>query len=67
MDTLEESNTNSKEVTDLINDKLSERIVADSLFGDVSHELTNIIKGKEYSKEKIEKLLRKKKNEDTGT
>ena len=57
----------SKKVSDLIIDKLSEKIRVDGLFENVFQELTNMIKEQEHSKEEIEKLLKKRKNEDTGT
>jgi len=57
----------TKKVTDLIIDKLAEKIAVDSLFEDVSEDLTNMIKEKKYIKEEIEKLLKKRKNEDIGS
>lgn len=57
----------SKKVSDMIIDKLSENIGADSLFENISKEIANMIKERKHSKEAIEELLKRRKNEDTGT
>ena len=50
----------SKKVSDLIIDKFTENIKKDSLFENISGELTSLFTERKHSKEEIENLLRKK-------
>jgi len=56
-----------KSVPDLIFDKFAEYVKNDGLFKGVSDDLVALVREKKPSKTKIEKLLREKQDENTGS
>ena len=54
-----------KSVSDLILDKLAERLEQDELFKGISSNISSLMRGKKNIKTNLHPLLRKKPNEDS--
>lgn len=56
-----------KSVSDLIFDEFAESVEKDSLFDGISTDLAGFVRGKKLNKVELQNLLRKKRDEDSGS